>query len=65
MKFSEFYKTISSLPKNLKKYEVITSVWISLEDGYIGRRDTPVVAILEDEDLCRICIVEVVSNQDV
>ncbi|RJP82920.1 MAG: hypothetical protein C4522_02245 [Desulfobacteraceae bacterium] len=62
LNFYSFYNQLIEFPKKYKKYEVVTSAWMHLDDQYTGRRDIPVRAVLVDEELKRICMVEVASD---
>ena len=58
MIFSGFYDHIRKFPRKYRNYEVVTSAWMHLDDEYTGRLDSPVVAVLVDDEKNRICMVE-------
>lgn len=58
MIFSGFYNQIKKLPKKYGKFEVVTSAWMHLGDDYTGRLDSPIIAVLVDDEKKRICMVE-------
>ena len=58
MIYSVFLNELNGLPKKCRKHEVVTSAWMSLDQEYTGRLDSPVIAVLVDDENKYICMVE-------
>jgi leucyl-tRNA synthetase len=62
MIYSMFLNELNGLPKKCRKYEVVTSAWTHLDQEYTGRLDSPLIAVLVDEENKYICMVEAPSE---
>ncbi len=62
MFFSVFHDEITNLPRKYRKFEVVRTAWMRLDKEYTGRLDSPIIAVLVDEEKKQICMVEAPSK---